>query len=135
MACHLKIYTDLDPDPTFQFDPNPQHCHYEVYYWVTGVVMQKVQDDGRHHPNGEPQPRRSRRRLRHQVQHGEWRPRSRPFHRQNLRAHPEPRKISHLSGADLRLRKGETNAVRFPFFPIIFDVEIAKKCGFWPNMC
>ncbi len=62
---------DADPDPIFQFDadPDPQHWPYEVLLSIElgdrGCDAQKVQDDGRDNTDGEPQPRRSRRRLRH----------------------------------------------------------------------
>ena len=46
--------------------------------------IQEEQHNGRHHPHGQSQSRRSRRRLWHQVQHGQRRPRTRPVHRQSL---------------------------------------------------
>ena len=43
----------------------------------------------RHHPVGEPQSRRPRRRLRHQIQHRQRRPGAGKDHRRDLRAHQE----------------------------------------------
>ena len=56
-------------------------------------VIRKRQRLRRHHPLGQPQPRRPDRGLRHQVQHRQRRPGARAHHRGDLRAHEGDRRV------------------------------------------
>ena len=54
---------------------------------AASCVIRKPPGLRRHHPVGQPQSRRARRRFRHQVQYRQWRPGAREGHRGDLRPH------------------------------------------------
>ena len=78
-----------------------------------GRALRDPQAQGvrRHHPVGQPQPGRSRRRFRHQVQHRQRRPGAGEGHRGDLRPHPAHRPSYDADTPDIDLaRLGETAA-------------------------
>ena len=67
----------------------------------TGSLLCHPQAQGlwRHHPLGQPQPRRARRRFRHQIQHQQRRPGAGEDHRRDLRQQPDHQRIQKDRGS------------------------------------